>query len=104
MDFFNAAMSAAKLGTPGVQAVVGCQMNHEKNYAFVEFRSFEDATAAMAFDGLISSNHSFLLSIPVILIILILPIIILIILAFLSHPYKLNRDCTTEQHIKSAET
>lgn len=51
MDFFNAAMVAAKLVPAGVNSVVGCQMNHEKNYAFIEFRSPEEATSAMAFDG-----------------------------------------------------
>jgi len=32
------------------------QCNYEKSYAFVEFRSAEDATAAMAFDGIIFIN------------------------------------------------
>lgn len=54
VDFFNAAMVAAKLVSSGVNAIVGCQMNHEKNYAFIEFRSPEEATSAMAFDGLVS--------------------------------------------------
>jgi len=33
--------------------VLAVQVNHEKSYAFVEFRNAEDATAAMAFDGII---------------------------------------------------
>jgi splicing factor U2AF subunit len=42
-------------GTPG-NPVLAVQCNYEKNYAFVEFRSAEDATAAMAFDGIIFIN------------------------------------------------
>ncbi|KZT34246.1 hypothetical protein SISSUDRAFT_1036454 [Sistotremastrum suecicum HHB10207 ss-3] len=52
-DFFNAQMAEMKIGTgaPG-NPVLAVQCNYEKNYAFVEFRSAEDATAAMAFDGI----------------------------------------------------
>ncbi|KAF6752999.1 hypothetical protein DFP72DRAFT_903071 [Ephemerocybe angulata] len=42
-------------GAPG-NPVLAVQCNYEKNYAFVEFRSAEDATAAMAFDGIIFIN------------------------------------------------
>jgi splicing factor U2AF subunit len=42
-------------GVPG-NPVLAVQVNHEKSYAFVEFRSAEDATAAMAFDGIIFQN------------------------------------------------
>ena len=70
-DFFNSKMAEMKIGTgaPG-NPVLAVQCNYEKNYAFVEvgpstcvdrtsligwlqFRSAEDATAAMAFDGII---------------------------------------------------
>jgi splicing factor U2AF subunit len=78
MDFFNAAMVAAKIVPTGVNAVVGCQMNHEKNYAFIEFRSPEEATAAMAFDGWF-------------------------ILRFPSCAKFFIRDCTAEQYIESAK-
>ncbi|KAI0258707.1 hypothetical protein BC834DRAFT_910251 [Gloeopeniophorella convolvens] len=52
-DFFNNKMTEMKIGTgaPG-NPVLAVQCNYEKNYAFVEFRSAEDATAAMAFDGI----------------------------------------------------
>ncbi|TFY67558.1 hypothetical protein EVG20_g3908 [Dentipellis fragilis] len=56
-DFFNNKMIEMKIGTgaPG-NPVLAVQCNYEKNYAFVEFRSAEDATAAMAFDGIIFIN------------------------------------------------
>ncbi|KAJ7224380.1 hypothetical protein GGX14DRAFT_531901 [Mycena pura] len=56
-DFFNAKMEEMKIGTGGTgNPVLAVQCNYEKNYAFVEFRSAEDATAAMAFDGIIFIN------------------------------------------------
>lgn len=56
-DFFNNKMIEMNIGTgaPG-NPVLAVQCNYEKNYAFVEFRSAEDATAAMAFDGIIFLN------------------------------------------------
>ncbi|KAJ1306945.1 hypothetical protein OPQ81_007926 [Rhizoctonia solani] len=52
-EFFNRKMVEMKIGTGGAgDPVIGVQINHEKSYAFVEFRSAEDATAAMAFDGI----------------------------------------------------
>ncbi|KAF9005919.1 hypothetical protein BDQ17DRAFT_1239571, partial [Cyathus striatus] len=56
-DFFNSKMNEMNIGTgaPG-NPVLAVQCNYEKNYAFVEFRSAEDATAAMAFDGIIFIN------------------------------------------------
>lgn len=56
-DFFNAKMAEMKVGTGGPgNPVLAVQCNYEKNYAFVEFRSAEDASAAMAFDGVIFIN------------------------------------------------
>ncbi|KAG8744614.1 hypothetical protein FRC10_009839 [Ceratobasidium sp. 414] len=52
-EFFNRKMAEMKIGTGAAgDPVIGVQINHEKSYAFVEFRSAEDATAAMAFDGI----------------------------------------------------
>jgi splicing factor U2AF subunit len=49
-DFFNATMEQLRLAdTTPVTAV---QINHDKNYAFVEFLTPEQATMAMAFDGI----------------------------------------------------
>ncbi|KAN0088480.1 hypothetical protein V8E55_005537 [Tylopilus felleus] len=56
-DFFNSKMIEMGIGTGGPgNPVLAVQCNYEKNYAFVEFRSAEDATAAMAFDGIIFIN------------------------------------------------
>ncbi|KAF8737769.1 hypothetical protein AX14_012335 [Amanita brunnescens Koide BX004] len=56
-DFFNKKMAEMNIGTGGPgNPVLAVQCNYEKNYAFVEFRSAEDATAAMAFDGIIFIN------------------------------------------------
>ncbi|KAJ8587317.1 hypothetical protein M405DRAFT_843260 [Rhizopogon salebrosus TDB-379] len=56
-DFFNSKMIEMEIGTGGPgNPVLAVQCNYEKNYAFVEFRSAEDATAAMAFDGIIFIN------------------------------------------------
>ncbi|KAK7061074.1 hypothetical protein VNI00_000809 [Paramarasmius palmivorus] len=56
-EFFNQKMAEMNIGTgaPG-SPVLAVQCNYEKNYAFVEFRSAEDATSAMAFDGIIFIN------------------------------------------------
>ncbi|EPQ56480.1 hypothetical protein GLOTRDRAFT_110820 [Gloeophyllum trabeum ATCC 11539] len=56
-DFFNDKMQEMQLGTQQAgKPVLAVQCNYEKSYAFVEFRSAEDATAAMAFDGIIFIN------------------------------------------------
>ncbi|CCA72072.1 related to pre-mRNA splicing factor U2AF large chain [Serendipita indica DSM 11827] len=49
--FFNSQMRERKLTTSSAPPVLAVQVNREKNYAFVEFRSAEDATAGMALDG-----------------------------------------------------
>lgn len=53
-DFFNGKMreQGFALDLPG-EPVHSIQLNHEKSYAFVEFRVPEEATSAMAFDGII---------------------------------------------------
>jgi hypothetical protein len=32
--------------------VIACQINLDKNFAFIEFRSIDETTAGMAFDGI----------------------------------------------------
>ncbi len=62
--FFNTRMrelnlvnrSLAEGGGPG-DACIAAQINAEKGYAFVEFRSPEEATNAMAFDGIVFQNQ-----------------------------------------------
>jgi len=55
MQFFNEQMQMCGLvntkekGDP----VIACQVNNDKNFAFLEFRSTEEATKAMGFDGIL---------------------------------------------------
>lgn len=52
MEFMNAAMLSANANhLPGTKPCINCLVNVEKNYAFAEFLTPEDATAALAFDG-----------------------------------------------------
>ncbi|XP_017018799.1 splicing factor U2AF 50 kDa subunit [Drosophila kikkawai] len=54
MDFFNRQLKALglnKLNGDG-KAVLTCQTNLEKNFAFLEFRSMDEATQAINFDGI----------------------------------------------------
>ncbi|KAG0210956.1 U2 small nuclear RNA auxiliary factor 2 [Mortierella sp. GBA30] len=51
-DFFNQTMMSMNLTTGAGAPVVSVHINYDKNYAFVEFRTPEEATAAMAFDGI----------------------------------------------------
>lgn len=67
-EFFNAKMKELGLlcrkndeGAPitiSENPVVAVQVNHEKNYAFVEFRNAEEATHGMSFDGIIFQNQA----------------------------------------------
>ncbi|KAF9578337.1 U2 small nuclear RNA auxiliary factor 2, partial [Lunasporangiospora selenospora] len=52
-DFFNQTMIKTNLTAGSLPPVVSVHINQEKNYAFVEFRTPEEATAAMAFDGIV---------------------------------------------------
>ncbi|KAI1317901.1 hypothetical protein EDD11_007563 [Mortierella claussenii] len=52
-NFFNQTMMSMNLTTGAGTPVVSVHINYEKNYAFVEFRTPEEATAAMAFDGIV---------------------------------------------------
>merc|ERR1711973_551395 len=38
--------------------VLACQINLEKNFAFLEFRSVEETTSAMAFDGIVLQGQA----------------------------------------------
>jgi len=53
-EFFFAAMRSA--GIPCAQVtnpIIAVQLNVEKSFAFIEFRSPDDATSGMAFDGIV---------------------------------------------------
>ncbi|OCF40409.1 splicing factor U2AF 65 kDa subunit [Kwoniella heveanensis CBS 569] len=51
-EFLNGLMRENKLAAemPG-EPVASCQINRDKNFAFVEFRTADEATAALQFDG-----------------------------------------------------
>ncbi|KAK9787875.1 hypothetical protein WJX73_005035 [Symbiochloris irregularis] len=51
--FFNQVMAAAQATTPHMpgQPVVSCYINHDKRFAFVELRTVEEASNALALDG-----------------------------------------------------
>ncbi|KAJ3416097.1 U2 small nuclear RNA auxiliary factor 2 [Chytridiales sp. JEL 0842] len=50
--FFNATLVQLNMATESEPPVIATQINHDKNYAFLEFRTADEATAAMALDGL----------------------------------------------------
>lgn len=50
IEFFQSNMISAE--NAGGPPVIGCQINVDKNFAFVEFRTTEDTTNAMALDGI----------------------------------------------------
>ncbi|XP_020800611.1 splicing factor U2AF 50 kDa subunit [Drosophila serrata] len=54
MDFFNQQLKALGLNKHNGDgnAVLTCQTNLEKNFAFLEFRSMDEATQAINFDGI----------------------------------------------------
>ncbi|KAJ3093776.1 hypothetical protein HDU96_002031 [Phlyctochytrium bullatum] len=49
--FFNDKMIALNIGSANNLPVIDAQINHEKNYAFVEFRTAEESSQAMSLDG-----------------------------------------------------
>ncbi|KAH8298520.1 hypothetical protein KR044_009481 [Drosophila immigrans] len=53
MAFFNEKIQLMSAGTQldGI-AVLTCQINMDKNFAFLEFRSMDEATLAISFDGI----------------------------------------------------
>jgi splicing factor U2AF subunit len=62
MDFFDAQMCLGGGGggltqVPG-NPVLAVQINQDKNFAFLEFRSVDETTQAMAFDGIIFQGQS----------------------------------------------
>ncbi|KAK6326770.1 hypothetical protein J4Q44_G00024150 [Coregonus suidteri] len=51
MDFFNAQMRLGGLTQAPGNPVLAVQINQDKNFAFLEFRSVDETTQAMAFDA-----------------------------------------------------
>ncbi|XP_056335196.1 U2 small nuclear RNA auxiliary factor 2b isoform X1 [Danio aesculapii] len=58
MDFFNAQMRLGGLTQAPGNPVLAVQINQDKNFAFLEFRSVDETTQAMAFDGIIFQAQS----------------------------------------------
>ncbi|KAI8376512.1 uncharacterized protein BYT42DRAFT_615241 [Radiomyces spectabilis] len=54
-SFFNSIMK--QNGLAQADSVLAVQINHDKNYAFVEFHEPAQATAAMAFDGIMFNGQ-----------------------------------------------
>ncbi|XP_037932880.1 splicing factor U2AF 50 kDa subunit isoform X2 [Teleopsis dalmanni] len=52
MEFFNQQMHLTGLAQAAGNPVLACQINLDKNFAFLEFRSTDETTQAMAFDGI----------------------------------------------------
>ena len=52
MDFFNHQMKITGLAQAEGNPVIAVQINLDKNFAFLEHRSVEETTQAMAFDGI----------------------------------------------------
>lgn len=52
LDFFNQQMHLCGLAQGPGNPILACQINFDKNYAFIEFRSIDECTSAMAFDGI----------------------------------------------------
>ncbi|XP_039595269.1 splicing factor U2AF 65 kDa subunit-like [Polypterus senegalus] len=57
-DFFNAQMRLAGLSQAPGNPVLAVQINQDKNFAFLEFRSVDETTQAMAFDGILFQAQS----------------------------------------------
>lgn len=58
IDFFNAKMRESDIAKKPGNPVLACQINLEKNFAFLEFRSVEETTLAMAFDGIMLQGQA----------------------------------------------
>ncbi|XP_068435196.1 splicing factor U2AF 65 kDa subunit-like isoform X2 [Clinocottus analis] len=57
-EFFNAQMRLAGLSQAPSNPVLAVQINQDKNFAFLEFRSVDETTQAMAFDGIVFQGQS----------------------------------------------
>jgi len=52
IEFFQTNMAACNFVTQPGNPVLACQINLDKNFAFLEFRTVEETTSAMALDGI----------------------------------------------------
>jgi splicing factor U2AF subunit len=58
INFFNDKMQESRLCSAPGYPVLAVQINMDKNFAFVEFRSVEETTNAMAFDGIMLQGQA----------------------------------------------
>lgn len=52
MEYFNQQMHISGLAQAAGNPVLACQINLDKNFAFLEFRSTDETTQGLAFDGI----------------------------------------------------
>ena len=64
MDYFNQQMHLSGLAQADGNPILACQVNLDKNFAFLEFRSIDETTQAMAFDGINFKGQSLKLRRP----------------------------------------
>ncbi|OAF66982.1 U2 snRNP auxiliary factor large subunit [Intoshia linei] len=64
MDFFNNQMETAKLAQADGCPIIACQVNLDKNFAFLEFRSVDETSACLVFDGIMYQGQSLKLRRP----------------------------------------
>jgi len=64
ISFFNQQMHMSGLAQAAGNPVLACQINIDKNFAFLEFRSIDETTQAMAFDGINFKGQSLKLRRP----------------------------------------
>merc|ERR1719318_1694362 len=58
MDFFNNQMRSFAIAQAPGNPVLAVQIDLNKNFAFLEFRSVDETTQAMAFDGVLFQGQS----------------------------------------------
>ncbi|KAM7538689.1 hypothetical protein Aperf_G00000056155 [Anoplocephala perfoliata] len=64
MDFFNKQMKVQNLVQAEGNPIIAVQINMEKNFAFLEFRSVDETTQGLALDGILFHNQALKLRRP----------------------------------------
>jgi len=64
IDFFNQQMHLNGLAQAEGNPILACHINRDKNFAFLECRSIDETTTAMAFDGISFKGQSLKLRRP----------------------------------------
>jgi len=64
IDFFNQQMHLHGLAQAEGNPILACQVNRDKNFAFLECRSIDETTQCMAFDGINFKGQSLKLRRP----------------------------------------